>query len=226
MTKTEVLEQGSLFPDHTVAGSKVERLAEAAERARDCRACPLWEIGKQTVFGSGPATARLMFIGEAPGQHEDQQGVPFVGPAGRLFDQALQQAGIERAEIYVTNVVKHRPWIDLNGRKKNRQPKQSEINACRPWLEQQLQIIEPDIIVCVGALAARQMLGKDFKLTQQRGQWFEGPNGAAVLPTIHPAYVLIQPEETYDQLKEVLFADFRLVAERYRNLPATDSDGS
>src|SRR5438093_10584084 len=220
MARTNLLEQGSLFTEPHDSRSKSNRLAEVVDQAAGCRACPLWALGTQTVFGSGPATARLMFIGEAPGQHEDQQGIPFVGPAGRLFDQALQQAGIDRAEVHVTNIVKHRPWVDQNGRKKNRQPKQSEINACRPWLEQQLQIIQPDIIVCVGAPAARVILGKEFKLTLQRGQWFEGPGGAAVLATIHTAYVLIQPEESYDRLKETLFADFCLIGERLRALPA------
>jgi uracil-DNA glycosylase family protein len=218
MAKPDVLERPSLFqPDEDMA-SAAEHLAEVARDAGDCRACPLWEIGTQTVFGSGPATARLMFIGEAPGQHEDRQGVPFVGPAGQLFDQALQQAGLDRAEVYVTNVVKHRPWVSRGRRKKNRPPKQSEINACRPWLQEELRLVSPAIIVCCGAQAAREILGKEFKLTQQRGSRLDGPDGASVLATFHPAYVLIQPEESYDRLKETLFADFRLVAERHRTL--------
>src|SRR5687767_14092803 len=128
--------------------------------AAGCRACPLWEIGTQTVFGAGPADARLMFIGEAPGQHEDKEGIPFIGPAGRLFDQALAQAEIPRPEVYVTNVVKHRPWVEVNGRPKNRAPKQSEIKACRPWLQQELSIVAPQMVVCVGAPAAKEILGK------------------------------------------------------------------
>ena len=220
MSTSEVLEQGSLFGLAEPTTAPAEQLAEVARAARDCRACPLWEIGTQTVFGSGPANARLMFIGEAPGQHEDKQGIPFVGPAGQLFDQALKQARLERAEVYVTNIVKHRPWLEQNGRKKNRPPKQSEINACRPWLQEQLRIISPKMIVCVGAQAAKEILGKTFKLTQQRGQWFEGPGSAAVLATIHPAYVLIQPEESFERLRETLFADFRTAAERYRALEA------
>jgi uracil-DNA glycosylase family protein len=222
MAKQQVLEQASLFAPPDAGAPVDEQLAEVARAAEKCQACPLWEIGTQTVFGSGPATARLMFVGEAPGQHEDKQGIPFVGPAGRLFEQALQQAGLDRAEVYVTNVVKHRPWVDQNGRKKNRAPKQSEINACRPWLQEELRIVKPDIIVCVGASSAREILGKDFKLTQQRGQWFDGPGSARVLATIHPAYVLIQPEESYDRLQESLFADFRLVGDRYRALKPRD----
>src|SRR3712207_1806075 len=119
MAGSKALEQGSLFADSGDDTPPDEHLAEVAGASTACQACPLWEIGTQTVFGSGPATARLMFVGEAPGQHEDQQGVPFVGPAGRLFEQALQQAGLDRSEVYVTNVVKHRPWVDQHGRKKN-----------------------------------------------------------------------------------------------------------
>jgi DNA polymerase len=218
MAKREAPEQTALLEPREDMASAAEQLAEAARAAKECRACPLWEIGTQTVFGSGPATARLMFIGEAPGQHEDQQGVPFVGPAGQLFDQALQQAGLDRAEVYVTNVVKHRPWVSQGRRKKNRPPKQSEINACRPWLEEELRLVRPAIIVCCGAHPARAILGKDFKLTQQRGQWLPGPDDVAVLATFHPSYVLIQPEESHDRLKETLFEDFRLVAGRYRTL--------
>jgi DNA polymerase len=218
MAGTKPTQQGVLVEPTSAEESAEARLAAVEREARSCRACPLWEIGTQTVFGAGPANARLMFIGEAPGAQEDRQGVPFVGPAGRLFDEALEQAGIDRREVYVTNVVKHRPWIAQNGRQKNRPPKQSEIKACRPWLEQQLAIIQPSLIACLGAHAARAMLGKDFKLTQQRGQWLEAPTGAPVLATIHPSYVLIQPEESYDQLRQTLFADLQQVAERYRNL--------
>jgi DNA polymerase len=160
-----------------------------------------------------------MLVGEAPGLQEDRQGQPFVGPAGKLLDQALQQAGLNRAELYLTNVVKHRPWLRSGGRPKNRAPKQSEVNACRRWLQQELALIQPRIIVCLGATAARELLGRGFKLTQQRGQWQPGPNDAAVLATLHPAYVLIQPPESYDAVQQALFADLRSVAERYRALP-------
>jgi uracil-DNA glycosylase len=203
------------FRDDTERAAALERVRE---EAAGCRACPLWEIGNQTVFGTGPAMARLMAIGEAPGHHEDVQGVPFVGPAGRLFNEALAQAGIPRDKIFVTNVVKHRPWVPTENRAKNRPPKQSEINACRPWLQQELAIVQPEIIVCIGAPAARQILGKEFKLTQQRGQWMESEAAPNVIATIHPAYVLIQPEETFDQLRQTLFADFRLIGERYREI--------
>ncbi len=214
------------FPPRIRFHSDAERTA-ALERVRaaaaECRACPLWEIGNQTVFGAGPATARIMSIGEAPGHHEDVQGVPFVGPAGRLFDQALVQACIPRNDVYITNVVKHRPWIPVDNRAKNRPPKQSEINACRPWLQEELAIVQPEIIICIGAPAAREILGKSFKLTQQRGQWMESDAAPNVIATIHPAYVLIQSEETFDALRETLFADFRMVGERYRELQAAQA---
>jgi len=197
-------------------------LDQVRDAAAGCRACPLWETGTQTVFGSGPATARLVFIGEAPGQQEDKRGVPFVGPAGRLFEEALAQAGLDRDEVFVTNVVKHRPWAEQHGRPKNRQPKRSEIKACHPWLAQELAIIRPAVICCLGAVAAKEILGKEFRLTEQRGQWFESEFAPQVLATIHPAFVLIQPEESFQRWRETLFLDFQRVAQR---LQRTEPDG-
>jgi uracil-DNA glycosylase family protein len=196
-----------------------ETLPDVAARARNCRACPLWEIGSQTVFGAGPTTARMLLMGEAPGEYEDREGVPFVGPAGRMLDRALAEVGLDRGELYITNVVKHRPWVQQGGRRKNRPPKASEIKACRPWLDAELTLLRPDIVVCLGAPAAHAILGKDFKLTQQRGQWYSTPTIPHVLATLHPAYVLIQPPESRDALRDVLFADLAQVAARYRELP-------
>lgn len=213
------LRQLSLDQLYQTDAERHAALEQARHQAASCRACPLWQIGTQTVFGAGPATARLMCLGEAPGQQEDRQGLPFVGPAGRLLDQALAQAGIPRGEVYVTNVVKHRPWVPQNGRGKNRPPRQSEVNACRPWLERELAIVRPSLIACLGALAARAILGKDFRLSQQRGQWFASPVAPHVLATVHPAYVLIQPPESLDRVREAFFADLRRVGERYRELP-------
>ena len=190
---------------------------EVREAARTCTDCPLFEIGTQTVFGVGPVNARLMFIGEAPGAQEDKAGRPFVGPAGKLFDEALQQAGIDRDEVYVTNTVKHRPWIaGPTGRQKNRAPKQSEINACRQWHVREVALVRPELVVCLGAKAATEILGRDFKLTQQRGQWHSTSAAPHVLATLHPSYVLIQPRDSYDQVRDTFFTDFRTVAERYR----------
>jgi len=204
-----------------------ERLDALRRDAADCRACPLGEIGTQTVFGSGPAGARLVLVGEAPGYQEDREGTPFVGPSGRLLNEALEQAGLDRAALYITNVVKHRPWLAPEGQRggatgrhgKNRAPKQSEINACRPWLTAELETIRPAIVGCLGALAAKWVLGKDFKLTRQRGQWFSAPLAPNVLATLHPSYVLIQPETSYGATRDTLFADVRALAERLRTLP-------
>jgi DNA polymerase len=209
--------------ENTRAAEAERALGEARAEAAGCRNCPLWETATQTVFGVGPATARLVFIAEAPGHHEDLTGIPFMGPAGRMLDEALTQAGIPRDEIYITNVVKHRPWVQAGDLKKNRAPKQSEINACRPWLARELEIIRPPIIACLGAPAARWILGKDFKLTQQRGQWFNSEYAPHVLATIHPAYVLIQPEEYMRGWRDTLFADFRLLGEQYRALSSVSA---
>ena len=200
-----------------------ETSPEVAGPAGGCQACPLWEIGTQTVFGAGPPDARLVLIGEAPGEHEDRQGIPFVGPAGRLLDRALSEVGLDRGALYVTNVVKHRPWVQHGNRRKNRPPKTSEIKACRPWLGAELTLLQPRIVVCLGAPAAREILGKDFRLTQQRGEWYSTPTIPHVLATLHPAYVLIQPPETMDALRDALFGDLARVAERYRALSADAS---
>jgi uracil-DNA glycosylase len=195
---------------------------QALDRVRDdatrCRACPLWEIGRQTVFGTGPVTARLLFIGEAPGAQEDKHGVPLVGPAGRLFDEGLAAAGIPRELVYLTNAVKHRPSVPAGQRRKNRPPKQSEINACRPWLQQELALVRPRVICCLGAVAARCILGRAFRLTEQRGQWLSAEAAPHVLATVHPSYVLIQPEGRAAPWREIFFGDLARVGERFRSL--------
>jgi uracil-DNA glycosylase len=199
-------------PESIPVTQQSNRLESVRDDARSCTACPLWEIGTQTVFGAGPADAKLLFIGEAPGQHEDRTGVPFVGPAGKLFDRILEDAGIDRSTVYVTNTVKHRPWVQSDtGRKKNRAPKQSEIKACAPWLDHELAIVRPAIVCCLGAVAAKRLLGKDFKLTEQRGQWFTTEFAPYVFATIHPSYILIQPPESGDRWLETLTDDLREV---------------
>lgn len=198
--------------------SRAAQLDALSREAAGCRACPLWEINTQTVFGEGPASAAVMFVGEAPGQQEDRAGRPFVGPAGRIFDEALAQAGIDRSAVYVTNVVKHRPWVALGKRQKNRPPKTSEIKACRPWLDHELLLLRPAIICCLGAVAGRAILGAEFKLMTQRGVWHSSPHAPHVLATVHPSFVIIQPADSLERWRDTFFADVRLVADRLAQL--------
>jgi uracil-DNA glycosylase family protein len=208
----------ALPPASAPSAERAAALEQVRRAAAGCQDCPLWELGTQTVFGVGPATATLMFVGEAPGRQEDERGVPFVGPAGQLFDEGLLHAGIDRAGVYVTNTVKHRPWIPKGARGKNRPPKQSEVNACRQWLERELTLVRPRLIVCLGGVAARAVLGRDFKVTQRRGEWIELEGGAEALATLHPSYVLIQPAESRDRVREMFFGDLQAVGERCRQL--------
>lgn len=183
--------------------------------AEDCRDCPLWEIGTQTVFGAGPMTATLMFVGEAPGRQEDESGMPFVGPAGQLFDQALADARIDRSLVYVTNAVKHRPSVPSRGGRKNRAPKQSEIKACAQWLDRELAIIQPEIVCCLGAVAAKRLLGRDFALMRQRGEWQTTSATPHVLATLHPSFVMLQRNRTDQDWYSVLLEDLARVRDRW-----------
>ena len=165
--------------------------------AADCRACPLWQRATQTVFGAGDAHAPLILVGEQPGDEEDRQGKPFVGPAGRLLDQALEAAQIERARTYVTNAVKHFKWSPSEGRGKRRlheKPNANEIRACRPWLLAEIEAIRPKVVVCLGATAARSLLGNTFRVTKQRGEVLTLESGPKVVATIHPSAILRAPD--------------------------------
>lgn len=186
---------------------------EVRDEARTCRACPLWEGNTQTVFGEGPVPSVAMFIGEAPGAQEDAQGRPFVGPAGQLFDEAMAEAGIDRSRIYVTNAVKHRPWQPTRTGRRNRPPKQSEINACAMWLDRELELVRPRIICCLGAVAAKRILGRDFKLMESRGEWQVLPDGTRVLPTVHPSFVMLQRRRDGADWFGTLVGDLRHVRE-------------
>jgi uracil-DNA glycosylase len=165
------------------------------EAAADCRACDLWKLGKQTVFGEGARGAKVMFVGEQPGFQEDIEGHPFVGPAGKLLDKALIEAGIDREKTYVTNVVKHFKWRAEGKRHMHEKPNATEIAACRPWLDAEIELMKPEVIVCLGATAAQTLLGKDFRVTKQRGQFIESPLAPHVMATVHPSSLLRAPDE-------------------------------
>ena len=196
-----------------VPGTRV--LSKLARAARGCRGCPLWRHATQTVFGEGPARARVLMIGEQPGDREDREGRPFVGPAGHLLDQALAGAGIVRDEVYVTNAVKHFKWEPAGKRRLHKKPSAREIAACRPWLEAELEALRPEVVVALGATAAQDLLGAKFRVTQERGKIFRdvpGLGGAALVATVHPSSILRgDPIERATALADFV-ADLRIVA--------------
>src|SRR5215813_11775361 len=167
-------------------------IVELREAARRCKACPLWKRATQTVFGEGRATAEIMLVGEQPGDQEDRSGHPFVGPAGKLLERALEQAGIDRSDVYVTNVVKHFKWeaASRGKRRIHKKPRHSEIEACRPWLDSELEAVKPRVLVCLGASAAQTLLSKDFRVSQDRGKTVPSPLAAQVVATVHPSSIL------------------------------------
>jgi DNA polymerase len=176
----------------TIPGLEQERpgLRRLREAAAGCQACDLWRTGTQTVFGEGKAEAEVMLIGEQPGDREDIEGRPFVGPAGRLLDQGLERAGIERDKVYVTNVVKHFKWKPRGKRRIHQKPNAEEIGACRPWLEGELEAVKPRVIVCLGATAAQALLGRTFRVSRQRGEFVPSPLAPLVTATVHPSSIL------------------------------------
>lgn len=181
--------------------------------ARDCRACPLWKTGTQTVFGDGARTASVVFVGEQPGNDEDLAGRPFVGPAGKLLDKALEEAGIDRNSVYVTNTVKHFKWEPKGKRRLHKKPSGREIAACRPWLEAELAVLRPRVLVCLGATAAQALLGKEFRVSQQRGEFIPSPLAPNVIATIHPSAILRAPDDAsrHQEMKQFV-ADLKRVA--------------
>jgi DNA polymerase len=183
------------------------------EAAAGCHACDLWKRGTQTVFGEGVAGARVMFVGEQPGNDEDLAGHPFVGPAGRLLDTALAEAGIDRAQSYVTNVVKHFKWEPRGKRRIHAKPNSVEIAACVPWLEAELEVVKPLVLVCLGATAAQALLGRDFRVTVLRGKWVESALAPYVTATVHPSSILrARDSETRHAEMAQFVADLRPVA--------------
>src|SRR5215475_5116254 len=195
----------SLIPPHPT-------LSSVRASAANCRACELWEKGTQTVFGEGARKARLMFIGEQPGDQEDRIGRPFVGPAGQLLDRALEAAGIDRQEVYVTNVVKHFNWEPRGKWRIHKKPRPSHIAACRPWLDIEFAIVKPRAVVLLGATAAQALLGATFRVTRHRGELIHSPLAPIVLATVHPSSLLRAPDdETRHRETERFIDDLRLV---------------
>jgi DNA polymerase len=180
-------------------------------------------MATQTVFGEGPSKAQIMFIGEQPGDQEDRAGHPFVGPAGKLLDEALEQVGIKHSQVYVTNVVKHFKWeAAARGKKRiHKKPRYSEIHACRPWLDAELRVVKPKILVCLGATAAQALLGRTFSVTRQRGQLIDSPLAPFVMATVHPSSILRAPDSSARHIQmEAFVNDLKTVAKLARKAEA------
>jgi len=182
-------------------------LSSLKDAAADCQACDLWKTGTQTVFGEGARRVKVMFIGEQPGNEEDLSGRPFVGPAGRLLDDALDTAGIDRKQTYVTNVVKHFKWEPRGKRRIHKKPNSLEIASCRPWLEAEIALIKPDVIVALGATAAQSLLGPQFRVTKQRGEFIPSTLAPYVMATVHPSSILRAPDDETRHLELRSFID-------------------
>jgi DNA polymerase len=183
--------------------------------SKGCMGCDLYKNATQTVFGEGRVRAsEVMFVGEQPGDEEDLSGHPFVGPAGRLFDKALAEAGIDREKTYVTNVVKHFKWTPRGKRRIHEKPRANEIRACEPWLAAEIEVVRPNILVCLGATAAQALLGNDFRVTKMRGQWLVSGHAERTLATVHPSSILRAPDP---DAREAAYQDFvrdlKIVAE-------------
>ena len=182
-------------------------LSALRSAARECRGCDLWEHGTQTVFGAGTARSEVMLVGEQPGDREDTSGEPFVGPAGRLLDEALESAGIDRTKAYVTNAVKHFKWEERGKRRIHKKPNLEEVRACRPWLDAEVQAVNPRVIVALGATAAQSLLGKGFRVTKQRGELFESPLAEWITATVHPSSILRAGDDEARRTEMAAFID-------------------
>jgi uracil-DNA glycosylase len=188
-------------------------LPKVRDVAKECKACDLYKTGTQTVFGEGPSRAEVMFVGEQPGDAEDLAGHPFVGPAGKLLDRALEQAGIDRSLVYVTNVVKHFKWEPRGKRRIHKKPNAAEISACRPWLEVEIAMVKPRILVCLGATAAQALLGRSFKVSRQRGEFVDSPLAPIATATVHPSSILRAPDDEARRLEmEQFVTDLEKIA--------------
>jgi uracil-DNA glycosylase family protein len=199
-------------------GPETRSLATLREAAADCKACDLWRTGTQTVFGEGSGDAEIVFVGEQPGDKEDLAGRPFVGPAGQVFDEALELAGIDRSLAYVTNAVKHFKWTPRGKRRIHQKPNAAELAACRPWLDAELEAVQPKVLVALGATAAQALLGRQFRVTKQRGVPVESDLAPHVIATVHPSSILRQEtDEDRAAAMEALVADLKVVAKLLRS---------
>jgi len=198
-------------PAPVPATSGLKKLREAA---RECTACHLHKHATQTVFGEGPKTAAIMLVGEQPGDQEDLVGKPFVGPAGKIMDRALEDAGIDRKKVYVTNVVKHFKWEPRGKRRIHQKPNSREIAACRPWLEAELRVVKPTLLVCLGATAAQTIFGPSFRVTSERGKILSSKFASKVVATVHPSSLLRQPDEASREREYARFVTDLRVARR------------
>jgi uracil-DNA glycosylase len=209
-----------VMPRATATGSAADfiplrpTLATLREAANTCRGCDLWLDATQTVFGEGPAPAAVMLVGEQPGDQEDRAGRPFVGPAGRLLDEGLEAAGVDRDQVYVTNAVKHFKFVrqELIRRRLHKKPNAAEVRACNPWLREEIRLVRPKLVVALGSTAAQALLGRSFKVTQHRGEVVESEWAGPVLVTVHPSSVLRAPDEYRADARRELFEDLAKVA--------------
>ncbi|MGH9687182.1 MAG: UdgX family uracil-DNA binding protein [Candidatus Acidiferrales bacterium] len=192
-------------------------LRELARLAQKCKACDLWKRATQAVFGEGRPDAKVMFVGEVPGDREDREGKPFVGPAGNLLDKALEEVGIDRSDVYVTNAVKHFNWEERGKRRVHKKPRASEIAACRPWLEAEIERLKPAVIVCLGATAAQALLGKDYRVTKHHGEFVESALAPHVTALVHPSAILHALDEAsrHEEMKHFI-DDLKKVAAAIR----------
>jgi uracil-DNA glycosylase family protein len=191
----------------------VATLEQLRQEAAGCRACDLWENATQTVFGEGAEGAPLMLVGEQPGDQEDLQGKPFVGPAGKLLERALTEAGIDRRRVYLTNAVKHFRWTRRGKRRLHEKPNAGQVRACRPWLEAEIEVVRPRLIVLLGATAAQSVMGPAFRVSRQRGEVLPSPFGIPVLATVHPSSILRATDaESREAAMSSFIADLRVAA--------------
>jgi uracil-DNA glycosylase family protein len=200
------------------------KLREAVQR---CRGCDLWVNATQAVFGEGPRNAEVMLVGEQPGDQEDRQGHPFVGPAGRLLDAALEEAGIDRRRVYITNAVKHFKFVMIErGRRLHKKPSATQVRACNPWLQTEMRLMKPRVVVALGATAAQALLGKQFRVTQNRGKPLPSELAEAIVATVHPSSVLRAPDDARDDAKRDFVADLKAVARYLKSHPTAASNSA